>query len=173
MKKLIVILLLVLLVSCNKPEEKQNEIPEDLKQPELTIERIVIPNVSTRQHGFEINMTGPTKVKLHESNNIFINITAKDLLSRPNINIPSNWDGYLYYLANNITRLPRCFFSKQSEHIWNNNFCISTNEIPSAFYNRELFLIYTNNTLEKIHNKPIARIETMSNYIVINFTLSK
>lgn len=173
MKKLILILLLVLLVSCSKPAEKQPEVIDGLKQPESTIEKIVIPNVSTRQHGFEINMTGPTKVKIHESNNILLNITVKDILSRQNINNPSNWDGYIYYLANNITRLPRCFFSKQSEHIWNNNFCISTDEIPNVLYNRELFLIYTNNTFEKIQNKPIARIETMSNYIVINFTLSK
>lgn len=173
MKKLIILLLLIFLISCSKPqkeiEPESNLIPEVQELPEIKF----IPNVTTRQHGFEVNFTGPELRALNNEPTLFFNFISKDLLNRTEIRDPTEWNLFIYYLANDIRKVPSCFIEKLEENLWANTFCIGQKEIPEAFLNKELFFIYTNQTSHNFNEKTIRKIRNVNYALVSNFTLNK
>ena len=169
MKKTI-LLLLLLITACAKTQ--QPEIQEPKTEIEIR-EQPLQPNITIRQHGFEVNFTGPELKEFNREPNFMFNFQSKDLLNRNYVRNPNRWNLYIYYVAKNYTKVPLCFIDKLDENLWSNTFCIEQNSLPNYLYNRELFLIYTNYTSDYFQEKTIRRIRNIKDSIVFNLTLNK
>lgn len=172
MKKLLVfIILLILIVSCEK--QAPQEPPKEEPQEKLREEKVQLPNITLRQHGFEVNITGPELQLFAGKDSFIFNFLSKDLLNRTELRDPKRWNLFIYYLGNQIIPVLRCSSEKLEKNLWSNTYCLEKNTLSEELYHRELFLIYTNNTLSNLEQKTIIRIKPLRTAIVSNFTLNK